>query len=471
MCKQTIERYKLCGCVRYVHLLEQCLDWHLVEHKLQVVECFIGYGCPYHLIHPEYFIPYDSNHGRKSEPPLSTTGAPSYETSSIDALPREGSIFRDSLGADAKSEGELTPPDRAAVSKQLSTAHESRNLGHYTPLDESPPYEHPEQETSQRGRSHASEDRPEPAKSRNYADSMRERALRVSETIRHIRSISLASTTSYGLATNTIYPSRPFKDAAPGKIPSPFTYSGKLFARTLFQGLKRHDRLITILKEFYDLGKYPVHQIETRMKLVFELLSTCLVKEASSFEEKRAAARVGAYAPMLASWLVSDSFELDKGEFEGRKPATTTSDWPDSLNYDKIATASLQLMTKGSRDLTAKFKPLAEKEIPYLPLMVVFVVRSRSMMELCESLLVLTWQDLDAMWRKELGTPITYAAKQPTKSCIAMNQDPILPNAIDRTKIALERYTGQEWDWWPFAAPQRELISDKARLSWRNVCV
>lgn len=80
------------------------------------------------------------------------------------------------------------------------------------------------------------------------------------------------------------------------------------------------------------------------------------------------------------------------------------------------------------------------------------------------------WWSIDLQWRKELGESppmdLRYLAYKDIRHVGEQ-----LPDLFDRVQLALERFTGQQWDWWPFASPKRPLSIGKTRLEWDSVSI
>jgi hypothetical protein len=81
-----------------------------------------------------------------------------------------------------------------------------------------------------------------------------------------------------------------------------------------------------------------------------------------------------------------------------------------------------------------------------------------------ESLIL--WESVGKEWEEELHTFTPhYLPGNPTIRIL--DRDDV--SLVDLVKLALERYSGEEWIWRPFARPRRKLANGKIRVMWKCV--
>jgi hypothetical protein len=78
----------------------------------------------------------------------------------------------------------------------------------------------------------------------------------------------------------------------------------------------------------------------------------------------------------------------------------------------------------------------------------------------------ISWDSVRKQWEEELHTfvPIDLPGN-PTIRILESDNSSL----VDLFKLALERYSGEEWLWKPFAQPRRKLVDGKLRVLWKHV--
>jgi hypothetical protein len=77
-----------------------------------------------------------------------------------------------------------------------------------------------------------------------------------------------------------------------------------------------------------------------------------------------------------------------------------------------------------------------------------------------------SWDNFKRQWKAELRFELPHEVRM--NRCIELVQkDQLSP--LDRLKIALESYSGEEWLWDPFTMPHRPIPEGKVRVQWQCV--
>lgn len=78
----------------------------------------------------------------------------------------------------------------------------------------------------------------------------------------------------------------------------------------------------------------------------------------------------------------------------------------------------------------------------------------------------ISWDSVAKQWEEELHTSIPHDLPGNPTTRILDTDDVSL---VDLFKLALERYSGEQWVWKPFAQPRRRLANGKLRVRWKCV--
>ena len=69
------------------------------------------------------------------------------------------------------------------------------------------------------------------------------------------------------------------------------------------------------------------------------------------------------------------------------------------------------------------------------------------------------------LWKKEQGI----SPPPELWSQVRSFEPDVKASQIDRLKLLFERYSGREWDWWPFDSLAKHLENGKLRIRWQCV--
>ncbi|KAF7510257.1 hypothetical protein GJ744_006953 [Endocarpon pusillum] len=79
----------------------------------------------------------------------------------------------------------------------------------------------------------------------------------------------------------------------------------------------------------------------------------------------------------------------------------------------------------------------------------------------------ISWDSVRKQWEEEFHTLVPNDLPgNPTIRILESDNSPL----VDRFKLALERYSAEEWIWKPFAQPRRKLEDGKLRVLWKCAC-
>ncbi|RPA85555.1 hypothetical protein BJ508DRAFT_322592 [Ascobolus immersus RN42] len=75
MCLRVVERYAVCGCIYYVHGVDQCRQFGMLGHEVEDKVVLVGHSCQAHLAtaYPEYYQQHDQTPHHTQQPETQAT--------------------------------------------------------------------------------------------------------------------------------------------------------------------------------------------------------------------------------------------------------------------------------------------------------------------------------------------------------------------------------------------------------------
>jgi hypothetical protein len=103
-----------------------------------------------------------------------------------------------------------------------------------------------------------------------------------------------------------------------------------------------------------------------------------------------------------------------------------------------------------------------------------FLSESRAYEKLCRDLdrfvsrALIDWQAINVQWKSELNCVAPIVLKMAGLHQVQVSEKE-RSESSDKIKIALEKFSGEPWDWWPLQPPRYDLLPGKVRLIWTCV--
>jgi hypothetical protein len=222
----------------------------------------------------------------------------------------------------------------------------------------------------------------------------------------------------------------------------------------LFALIVYDDDLRPVFVEASESKELSADDLNTTLRRLLKKFGQDLRSEAFSEAQKRATCFISLRARILARDIVNTYWS--SGESEKESPRISHIDQDDTSSASGGDGEDIGISEQPASFESMKAFILSSTAFPKLI--------SRIHRYVDESLI--SWDTVTKQWEEELQTFVP--SDLPGNPTIRV-LDSDNCSLFDLVKLALERYSGEEWLWRPFARPRRKLADGRLRVVWRCV--